>query len=71
MPIWKPSRKKWRRYQEQLRAIQKCDFYWIWATVSKVMGIYVKFGLFYHNHSPNMVMSRDSSYKFRKFLTLA
>ena len=25
------------------RAIQKCNFYWIWATVSKVMGIYVKF----------------------------
>ena len=26
-----------------MRAIQKYNFYWIWATVSKVMGIYVKF----------------------------
>ena len=26
-----------------MRAIQKCNFYWIWAFVSKVMGIYVKF----------------------------
>ena len=26
-----------------MRAIQKCNFYWIWATMSKVMGIYVKF----------------------------
>ena len=25
------------------------------------------FGLFYHDHSPNMVMSCDSSCKFRKF----
>ena len=32
------------------------------------MGIYVTF---YHYHSPNMVMSRDSGYKFRKnFLRL-
>ena len=28
------------------------------------MGIYVKF---YHDHSPNMVMSRDPGYKFRNF----
>ena len=28
-----------------IRAIQKCTFYWIQATVSKVMGIYVKFWL--------------------------
>ena len=26
-----------------MRAIQKSTFYWIWATMSKVMGIYVKF----------------------------
>ena len=26
-----------------MRAIQKCNFYWIWATVSKVMCIHVKF----------------------------
>ena len=26
-----------------MRAIHKCNFYWIWATVSKVMGIYVNF----------------------------
>ena len=26
-----------------MRAIQKCIFYWIWVTMSKVMGIYVKF----------------------------
>ena len=30
--------------------------------MSKVMGIYVKF---YHDHSPNMVMSRDPGYKFQ------
>ena len=28
------------------------------------MGIYAKF---YHHHSPNMVMSRDSGYKFGNF----
>ena len=26
-----------------MRAIEKYNFYWIWATVSKVMDIYVKF----------------------------
>ena len=31
--IWKVLRK----------AIPKCNFYWFWATVSKGMGIYVKF----------------------------
>ena len=29
-----------------MRAIQKCTFYWIWVTMSKVMGIYVKFWYF-------------------------
>ena len=38
--------------------------YWIWATVSKVMGIYVKF---YHDQSPNIVMSCDPGSNFRKF----
>ena len=28
------------------RAIQKCNFYQIWETFSKVMGISVKFGTF-------------------------
>ena len=31
------------------------------------MGIYVKF---HHNHSANMVISRDLGWKFRKFLFL-
>ena len=26
-----------------MRTVQKCTFYWIWATMSKVMGIYVNF----------------------------
>ena len=26
-----------------MRAIQKCTSYWIWATISKVVGIFVKF----------------------------
>ena len=46
----------------------KCTFYWIWATVSKVMGIYVKI---YCDHSPNIVMSRDPSCKLWKFLFFA
>ena len=50
--------------KDLMRAIQKCNFYWIWATVSKVMGIYVKF---YHDQSPNIVMSCDPGSKFRKF----
>ena len=45
-----------------MRAIQKCNIFLIWATVSKVMGIYVKF---YLDHSPNVVISRDPGYKFR------
>ena len=32
--------------------------------MSKVMGIYVKF---YHDHSPNMVMSRDPGCNLEKF----
>ena len=32
--------------------------------MSQVMGIYVKF---YHKHSPIVVMSRDSGYKFQNF----
>ena len=51
-----------------ITANQKCIFCWIWATVSKVMGIYVKF---YHDQQPNMVRSRDSGCKFPKFLFLA
>ena len=34
-----------------------------WATVSKVMGIYVKF---YHDHSPNMVLSLDPKQQISK-----
>ena len=34
----------------------KCNFYSIWAIVSKVMGIYVKF---YQDHLPNKVTLRD------------
>ena len=30
-----------------MRAIQKCNLYWIWATMSKVMGIFVKFWHFF------------------------
>ena len=29
-----------------MRAIQKRTFHWIWATMSKAMGIYVNFGIF-------------------------
>ena len=32
-----------------LRAIQKCNFYWIWATVPNVMDIYVKFTITTHH----------------------
>ena len=53
-----------------MRAIQKCTFYWIWTTMSKVMGIYVKFWHFYDAHSLNMAMSRDPRSKFRKNLFL-
>ena len=34
--------------------------------MSKVMGIYVNFGIFYNARSPNMAMSRDPRSKFRK-----
>ena len=51
--------------KDLMRDIQKCNFYWIWAIVSKVMGIYVKF---YHGQSPNMVMSCDPGSKCRFFL---
>ena len=51
-----------------IRAIRECTFYWIWATVSKVMGIFVKFWcFFYDDRSPNMVMSRDPRCKFWNF----
>ena len=50
-----------------MRAIQKCTSYWIWATISKVVGILLNFGIFYNARSPNMVMSRDPRSKFRKF----
>ena len=36
--------------------------------MSKVMGIYVNFGIFYNARSPNMAMSRDPRNKFRKIL---
>ena len=51
--------------KDLMKVIQKCNFYWIWATVSKVMGIYVKF---YHDHSPNMVLSRDPKQQISKIL---
>ena len=47
-----------------MRAIHKCDFYRIRATVSKVMGIYVKF---YHDHSLNMVMHVTLPATFENF----
>ena len=31
-----------------MRAIQKLNFYWIWVTVLKVMGIYAKFAITTH-----------------------
>ena len=34
--------------------------------MSKVMGIYVKF---YHDHAPNMVLSRNPGSKFRKIFS--
>ena len=30
-----------------MRATQKCTSYWIWATMSKVVGIFVKFWQFF------------------------
>ena len=35
------------------------------------MGIFVKFGFFYDARKPNMVMSRDARYRFRKFVILS
>ena len=49
--------------KDLIKVIQKCNFYWIWATVSKVMAIYVKF---YHDHSPNMVLSCDPKQQISK-----
>ena len=51
-----------------MRTIQKCKFYWIWATVSKVMGIIAKFTKTTHQI---MVMSGDPGFRFRKFLFFA
>ena len=51
-----------------MRGTQKCRFYWIWAFMSKVMGIFVTFWHFYDARSPNMAMSRDPRRKFRKIL---
>ena len=51
-----------------MTTIQEFNFYWIQAILSKVMGIYVKF---YHDHSPNMVMSCDPGCKFWKLLFFA
>ena len=50
-----------------MKAIQKCSFYLILATVSKVMGIYVKFTATNHQ-----IWSRDLTpgFKFRRFLFL-
>ena len=36
--------------------------------MAKAMGIFVKFGPFYHAHLPNMVVSRDPRCKFPIFL---
>ena len=59
-----------------MRAIQKCNFYWIWATVSKVMTIYVKFTMTTHQiwschvtvppNSENFYFSPNSILDFRK-----
>ena len=38
--------------------------------MSKGIGIFVKFGSFYHAHLPNMVVSRDPRCKFRNFYFL-
>ena len=48
-------------------SFQKRNFYQILTTVSKVMGVYVNF---YHDHLPNMVISRDSGRKFQNFYFL-
>ena len=59
-----------------MRAIQKCRFYWIWTTVSNVMGIYVKFTMTTHqiwschvtlaSNSENFYFSPNSILNFRK-----
>ena len=50
-----------------MRGIQKCVFLLNLSTVSKGMGIFVKF---WHARSLNMVMSRDSRCKFRLFVLI-
>ena len=86
--ITKNNRKQWKnadlggtkqniyRWKGLMRAIQKCYFYWIWATVSKVMGIYVKFTKTTHQiwschvtlvwNSENFYFSPNSVLNFRK-----
>ena len=49
--------------KDLMKVIQKCNFYFIWATVSNVMGIYVKF---YPDHLSIMVLSRDPKQQILK-----
>ena len=46
------------------RAIQKCNFYWIWATVSEIMYIYVKFTMTTHQISSCHVTLASNSKNF-------
>ena len=59
-----------------MRAIQKCNFHWIWATVSKVLGIFVKFNITTNeiwschvtlaSNSENFYLSPNSILNFKK-----
>ena len=51
-----------------VRAIQKCNFYWIWATVSKVMGIYVKFTKTKYGHVTWLWLQIPKIFIFRLIL---
>ena len=50
------------------KSYPKCTFYWIWAIVSKVMGIYVKFWFVLPCTLIKYDMSCDLSCKFEKSL---
>ena len=51
-----------------MRAIQKCKFL---LNLRHCVKSYGHLCQIYQNHSPNMVMSRDPGFKFRKFLFFA
>ena len=60
---------KYTSFERYWWELSKNALFWVWTTMSKVMGIFYKFWPSYDARSPNVVMLRHPRSKFWKLFT--